>query len=325
MRLASKDTIYKKKMIFNALLSEELGKNDHRIVADFEWVRTRRVFSFQVKDDNSIHIWININCKEQLFKDFGCFYELTIRYRVFFISAYLSCLNTARNCNPKNYFNGLVTLCAVNGLVNRHKTDVFSPLGDNKPPKLEPIDVFCSIQALARLMIECNNMLSEKEINVCRQTLDKYITYSMLPEIGYKNKRPVYALLFELNKLKKTTQFDARILNRFDFLKRSSSIKHEIEFSGLSDDTYAQPFWIGAELRLQAYSEDSNRFLIRANTPLGRCYAQYKESCVKYSSDIQNSDIILLQDNYYAIKRLSRRIEKKFVLDSIKTGALHYY
>lgn len=185
MRLASKDTIYRKKMIFNALLSEELGKNDHRIVADFEWVRTRRVFSFQVKDDNSIHIWININCKEQLFKDFGCFYELTIRYRVFFISAYLSCLNTARNCNPKNYFNGLVTLCAVNCLVNRHKTDVFSPLGDNKPPKLEPIDVFCSIQALARLMIECNNMLSEKEINVCRQTLDKYITYSMLPEIGW--------------------------------------------------------------------------------------------------------------------------------------------
>ena len=69
MRLASKDTIYRKKMIFNALLSEELGKNDHRIVADFEWVRTRRVFSFQVKDDNSIQGLVGVKND----KNFYCF------------------------------------------------------------------------------------------------------------------------------------------------------------------------------------------------------------------------------------------------------------
>lgn len=49
MRLASKDTIYKKKMIFNALLSEELGKMITELLLILSGLEQGEFFRFKLR------------------------------------------------------------------------------------------------------------------------------------------------------------------------------------------------------------------------------------------------------------------------------------
>lgn len=324
-----KNNSYRKKMVFNALLSNELSNCKYKVDASYEWRNTNQILSLRFSEKQVIQLSVNLNIgAERIFRNSDKAAELCLRYRAYYISNYIHCLEAATTINPQSYFSGLVTLCAINNICNKGEITSFSPIMDKRPRMLKPIDVHCAIRALTRLIIDCNAIISPDTKRECDVVINNLLTYSLLPEIGYKRTRPVYSLLCEIKELQQNTTVGKNPMSIFPLFEENNI--NNFEELTLDDliivcNQIQNPFWTGVIMRLLSFTEEKLRVGIGQDTHLRDCIYQYEDDSVKYFVDIKKVNDTLLTDNYVAVRRLARRFNKVFTVVSAGSGALHYY
>lgn len=322
---------YGRKFVFNSLLSNELRDSSYRIDARYEWKYKDQILSFRVIDNCTMRLGINLNFKEnELFSDNNLIEEINVKYRAYYISSYVHCMELATVSNPKSYFDGLVLLCAINNILSKRKSVSLSPLMNRRHTIFRPIDVYCAIRALSRLIIEYNNMLLESQKVELNAAINALILYSLLPEINYMRKRPMYSLLCEIKELQRNIYLAGEgWMDTFPLFK-------EYEINSLSDATLdyfldkcsqsQNAFWTGITMRLMIYAGCGIEVdKTEKMNGLIDCIQKYKKDCVNYFMDMQKNSNILLADNYIAIKKIIGKLHKTFTFLPIVSGALHYY
>ena len=321
-------TSFRKKEIINSILSRENGDCKHKINARYEWKRSDQILTVYLSPKNTFEVGINLNIGRQ--KKFGNTIEepaMEMIYRAYFISAYIRCLDDATSIVPQSYFSGLVLLCAVNSLCAGKKVKVFSPL-ERKPPELRPIDVYCAIQALTRLIIDCAERISEKSRNAVVGNISELLAYSMLPEISYKGDEVVYSVLHEIRKLWENTASHRCSLDDY-------KVFNELGKRGLLDlcinefmlicERSKNLFWGNLVIRLSAHIGVWKSIVIEKESFITSCIRHFGEDSVKYYRDTRQTENQLLVDNFMAIKFLSRMIEQAFSIVTANVGQIHYF
>ena len=321
-------TIYKKKALFNSLLSNELSNCRYRINARYEWKASNQIFSFRVPQSNVIYVRINLNIgMHEIFRDSLDGFRLNLIYRAYYISTYIHCLEAVSDTIPQSYFFGLALLCAINNLSKKKQVTSCSPI-EKKPYDLQPIDIYCAIQGLTRSSSNYSEMFSEISKTKCDCVIENLLTYSMLPEIGYKKGKPIYSLLWEMkdfqqNVMKKRCSLD-------DFYFFSANEIHNFDKVYVSDliemsAIMKNPFWDGIILRLFAFSGESYDFEKNKDTYFINCIRQFMADSVKYYKVAKETDNLLLLANYTVVKGVSKKIETAFTSVTAESGMIHYY
>lgn len=322
-------SVHKKKEAFNCLLSQELSNCKHIIEARYDWQTPDQVFSFCLKNERTIQISINLNCSEELlFANNKKKTDLTIFYRAFFINAYIRYIEDAFYKTPNSYNEGLVTICAINSLCKKRGSVSASSVTSNRYVELSPIDVFCAIRALTRMLIDFRPTLSTEEQQQCEILVDYLLSYSLMPEVAYHKGKPVYSLPFEMKKTQHIIDSNKGLLQSFPLMK-------DVDFTLLREMTRIDvvemlnhtkhPFWVGAALRLALYAHDGKGTSLELFKLHEDTMRMFKEDCSRFCIEIRNTNSTLLRDDYNAIKRLVANTEEPAVQSSAEYGSFHYY
>ena len=326
---ADKDTSYSRKEKFAALLDTELRFCKHTIGISYEWKKTDQVLSLSVEDNSFVRLWININFGiESLFKTNEKAQELSMRYRAYYISGYIKCLDEVYLNSPRSYYSGLVSLCVINNINSNKKIISYSPIGKKKPSAFRPVDIHCAAKALIRLVNDYQDILSENEKNGCKEVINNFLTYSLLPEISYENKRPVYSLLYELKNYQMNIARGSKNEELFPMMMRKEGISLlNLQLCDFADELFHNhhPFWTEAAFRLILFYDRSFCVESEHAESLRECVNRFRENSVLYYKKLVNADSAMLKDNYMAVKRLSSRMDKAFSSVAAENGALHYF
>lgn len=321
-------TIPRKKAVFESILSDELKDCKHRINVRYEWNRSDKMLEVGVSDKNTIELCVNLITGSQ--KYFGNFIkgkELELRYIAYFISAYVRCLDEADISTPQSYFSGLVLLCAINCLCRGKNVKVFSPI-ERKPRELRPIDVYCAISALTRLTIDHGDKLSEGLKDGFNSTIGELLTYSMLPEIGYRNGTPTYSLLQEIRELHENIMSHKCDLTNYALfdecglcLLKDLSLN---DFSAMCEKSH-NLFGGNVAIRLSVHLGEHIDIVNGQESFITNCIQRFQENAVKYYLDIKKTENLLLLDNFMAIKSLSQKSEYTFSKVAKNSGRIHCF
>lgn len=321
-----KNSIYAKKILFNELLTKDLCNSAYLINAEYQWKKPSCVFSFSIKND-SIQLCINLNCMDDnLFFSDDRGIELVVRYRAYFISNYIRCLEAVWNTNPQSYFNGLVDIEAINAL-HEKKVESYSPLSKSWI-ELRPIDIHCAIRALTRLLFECGNWIPCDVKQYCETQIDSFIVYSQLPEIEYHERTPMYSLQVALKTLHNNLLTGKIRLQQYSiFSDNNMCVFEDMLLDGFigTCSKSGNPFWAGVAIRLIAFSgiqldssfSDSKGFL-------SNYVMDFQQSCIRYSKEYRGYSSRLTTDNFEAIKRIAQCVERTVHNTFTNAGALHY-
>ena len=323
------DTGYGQKLLFNEILSDELGSCRYRIDAFFEWKNKAQILSLKFVDEGSIELGINLGIKkEPLFADCELATELGILYRAYFISSYIHCLERAAETMPRTFFQGLVVLESIKDIHSSGKVLAHSPLLGYGNRRLRPIDAHCAIHALTRILIGQKSRLTVEAQKRCESAIDRLVHYTRLPEIEY-NSRSIaeYAILKDLLWVQEYAAAKPELLARYAIFDRCGILSFEDKtlVQLLADDRPENCFWAEAAMRLLAISEEKAAVIDVSLYPhLQSRLKEYHEACVACFSEYSNTDP-LLRDNMAAVKRLSGKLERVFInKGNIETGALHF-
>lgn len=331
MKKQSKNkNVYQKKRLFNSILYGDLKSCKYTIIAHFEWKKNAQVFSVCPSYNNILNLGINLNFNAlPVFENSSSeeAIELSLKYRAYYISSYIRCLETVGGLIPGTYFSGIVLLCAVNDLCEKNKKIYYSPIDKEKPKELNPLSIHCSIHALNRVSLEYADTFVGSIKNNFGTLINNLLTYSLLPEIGYIKYRPVYSLLLETRKLTDNI-----------ILKRCSPEKYALFFeTGLTDFinkslnelvllsvSSQNPFWLGAVVRFYAHTNQKWMQNPNENTSsISYAVQKFYNETVLYCEEKKNN--LILNDNFVAIERLTRKIDKTFESVTVNSGKLHYY
>lgn len=321
-----KDSAYKRKLWFNALLEKDLCSSVSMINASYQWKKPSFMFSFSAKN-GAIRLGVNLNCQDDgLLLPDGGGPELAIRFRAYFISNYIHCLEAVRNANPQSFFNGLVHLEAINSLTGKN-VDVYSPLS-KASTAFRPIDAYCAVRAFTRLRLECGSRMPEEVRQYCDAQVNAFIVYSQLPEIEYHDGIPVYSLQAALKKLHRGLSEGTITPQQYALFSEN----HMCSFEELplnrfieACDASGNSFWAGAALRLAAFSGmrlDAS-FLQNSPSVCGHA-AVFQNACTEYAKEYRGYPTKLITDNFDAIKRLAQRVERTVSGTLANSGALHF-
>ena len=276
-------------------------------------------------DDKTIELGINIHFYRQRFIENDKNNDYRLKFRAYYISAFIKSLEKAADTMPLSYFSGLVSLCAINILQCGKTTESYSPI-EGKLRYLRPIDIHCAITALNRLISDNKNQLSDKSIKEIKEYTDKLVLFTLLPEIGYCKAEPVYSLLTEIKQLYNRLVMqgcpaDEYVLfgeNIYDYL--NETIESIISKESIKDN----PFIQGAAMRMIAWSGRKN-ITDQVYNIFTECYEKYRCDSVKYYKETGNKNDELLRCNLVAVKKLSQKLEQYFGIYKVNTEALHYY
>jgi len=309
---------YRKKLLLNELLASSITESNYNVIVGYEWKKEDQIFSFQITNKQTINLWINLNNSiEIVSQNKGVLNDLNLRYRAYFISNYICCLSATPNLREATFFDELVSLCAYNSINNSHRQTVFSPITDKRIIELRPIDVYCAIRSLTRLIMECGHHMHGEEKKQCDVLINNLLLYTILPEVGYKNCRPVYALLEELIKLQGHLRAGGNKIaqdtpNVNELFKKSAYFSNRLEFEAI--------------MRLSAYTGVCiNEKIADDYQEILDCVSLFKRKSVEFYNEYKKVKSQLLEDNYTAIKLISFQIDRLFPSSSSDSGALHYY
>lgn len=320
-----KNSVYEKKLLFSELLGKDLGNSVFLINATYQWMTPASVFSLSVKG-NTIQLRINVNCLDDLLFSGDRAIEIVVRFRAYFISNYIHCLETAGNSTPQSYFNGLVNLEAICGF-NEKAIDSFSPLSITRK-SIRPIDIYCAIRALTRLQIDCNSWLPIDVKQYCETQINAFISYSQLPEIVYFGGKPMYSLPIAMKTLHNDISSGTISLQKYSLFSDNgmcSFVNMPLNSFIETCDGSNNPFWTGVALRLIAFSGTKlNGITFHNLRNINGNLVDFQNTCVRYSIECRESTDKLLVDNYDAIKRIAKCVERAFDGVDSKSGALHY-
>ena len=213
-------------------------------------------------------------------------------------------------------------------LCNKKKAVICSPIERKKTIELSPISMFCAIRALTRISVEYSDLLTDSTKHKCEDTISDLLTYSSLPEIGYKKAAPVYSLLMEIKELYQSIMNQKCVLNEFSlFVDNGINSFTEINLKQLTIicEENPNPFWAGTLMRLYAHTHSKWYSQKDYNDYMVGFVQQFSKECVSYCIDTQNTNEIFLADNLIAIKRLSVKIDKAFPGVLSTDGKLHFY
>lgn len=242
-------------------------------------------------------------------------------YREYYMSAYNGCIRNTAKESPQSYFAGLVLLCAINDIcgVNAHFFKAYRTVC------LRPIDVYCAKQAFEQII---SDDIVRENRSKCSSISDDLHTFSILPEIGYYKSRPVYSLLSELRQLQDNIDDNRCVLKDYE-LFRSIGITDfgNVNFGDLIHlcEENKNAFLDGVMIRLIAHSGDKAGYLTGNDNYCKRCIDSFAKATFNYCNRVNEAKSQLLLDNYFAIKRLSRKIEQTFYSFDADSGMLHYY
>ena len=323
-------TVYGRKILFEKILSEQLGSCRYKIEAFYEWKRREQVFSLTFKNEREVCLGINIGFqKDLIFNGSENAAELSVLYRSYFIVNYIRCLEGAKIAAPSAYFAGLVTLEAINTLNSDKKTVSFSPISE-KLFKIKPIDVHCALGSLNAIIINHTNLLSQELKRRCGAMADELISYTQLPEIEYKgHKKTVYSFSEDLLALKNLAASKPDILKEYPLLSQNGiDSVEDITVSQLIEksEQNSNLFWAGIAIRLLAFTQkgaaDDNLLALFC---VKKSVADFWGCSVTYFKEHKNTYNKLLADNMTAIKRIAANMDKVFYkADAFEYGALHY-
>ena len=319
---------FRKKIFFESILSHELIGCRHKIKARYEWKRNDRILTVKSVKNDLIEVGINLNTGRH--KGSNVFIdrpELNLSYRAYYISTYIRCLDDAAKSTFQSYFTGLVLLSTINILCSKRSVGAYSPI-ERKPYEMRPIDVYCAIRALTRLLIDSGDEITETQREGLQDTINELITYTLLPEINYKRAMPTYSLLQEIRILREnmlTNRCSVENYVLFDEFDIQGFEKKSLQDFAMMCEKKQCVFWGNVAIRLSAYFGE--RIVIdKSEMPfITNCVQRLDEDLVKYYLDIKGTESLFLLDNYMAIKKLSLKNEYVFSEVTANSGMLHYY
>jgi hypothetical protein len=321
-------TSFQKKAAINSILSSELGGCKHRINARYEWKRPDQVLTVGVSHKNTFEVGINLNIgRQELFGDSNSELMLEITYRAYYISAYIRCLDDATTAIPQSYFSGLVLICAINSVCGGKKVKAFSPI-KRIIHDLRPIDVHCAIHALTRLTIDYAERIPEKTRGVISRIINELLTYSALPEIGYKGDEPIYSLLQETRCLQENVILHRCFMTDYMFFDKLSTkvfIDLSIEELVCFCENSQNPFWGNFIMRLSAHLGRHIETARNQKPFISSCILRFEEDSVRYYRETKQTDNMILTDNLEAIKWLSKMSEQTFSVVTANCGKIHFF
>lgn len=321
-------TSFRKKAIYNSVLSKELGDCKHRIEARYEWKRPDQVLTVDISLKDTFEVGINLNTgRQEHFGDSDSASMLEIIYRAYYISAYIRCLDNATTAVPQSYFSGLVLLCAINILCGGKKVRVFSPI-ERQPHNLRPLDVHCAIRALTRLSIDCSERIQEDLRDDINGIINELLTYSMLPEISYKRDVAIFSILQEIRNLRENVTLHRCYMTDytlFDELTTKEFAELSLDELALICENSQNPFWGNLVMRLFAHLGKYIGTTKGKESFITSCIQHFGEDSVRYCRDTEQTESLLLIDNLAAIKRLSRMIEQESSIVTADCGKIHYF
>lgn len=324
-RTKRKISVYRKKLLYNELLFNELKNCSVHVVASYQWTKSSEVFSLSFDDAKQINVNINLNCTDE--EVLLCHSsEAIIRYRAYFISYYIHCIETAKNYNPQDYFSGLVNLEAICCHFQK-SVKVYSPLS-KKTTTLRPIDFYCAIRALTRLIIEGDECFPIEIKKGCEDKINTFLLYSGLPEIELERKRAKYSLLKTFQMVQRLAQKEKLCLKDWAIFEKNNMVSFDEmtakEFLDACEHS-SNPFWAGAAIRFIALAKNEVGNITVINKPnINLCISEFYEASVRYYKEQTGLPDGVIAKNYTAIQKTSQCIEQVFDGVTITNGAVHY-
>lgn len=319
---------YGKKEKISRLLGQELKESRYRINANFEWTKPSQVMSLKVYDKNVIRLGINLNFNEDFQIKGETAEDLNIFYRAWFIASYIHCMEGIYDAKSKSYFSGLVELCAINNVCSNGYAVSFSPVEEGRVKCLRPIDVQCAISALTRLVIEKRDVLSLQLGEKLEALINRLLTYSILPEVGYSRTKPVYSLLFEFNRFNYNVKRKRCIAADYMLFRECELENYEnVSLDDLPTllNESRSAFWTGAYIRLVSSMGKKDVLTQEQRLLLRKTVNRFNSDCIRYYKDYSFQSSNLLDDNYLALKRMSNRINTVLRIDHVNDGMIHCY
>lgn len=324
------NTSYRRKAFLNTILSRELETCAFSINACYESVSNKQIMSIRVSDNRTICLNININSSEEKIF-FGCTnsLEMSLAFRAYFVVNYIRCLETAKSAEPSSFFSGLVILESVGSLLSDKKTVSCVPdiRGENK--NLRPIDVYCAIRAMTRVMLTYKSSLSDEAERACETYINTLVAYTGIPETEYRgSKYAEYTVLCETEMLKSFVSKYPDITNEYMLFCRvgfSPSDNYSIDELLSACDNSKDKFWPGMIFRILAITQNTEALKKYLEHPSLKSSCQ--EFCINsmeyyYESQEQS---LLLSNNWQAVQQIIKVTNQLEIIDEYhRSGMVHF-
>lgn len=318
---------FEKKLLFNNILSRELGACKFAIIALYEWKKSDCICSLSFDDPQTISLRINLNYQiETVFLGCNIASELTAFFRAYYIATYIHCLENASDISPTNFFHGMIALESFNDINGEKDIAIFTPFIKSTIFKLRAIDIHCAIYALNKIRMENIELFSFDEQESCEQAIDHLINYTLLPEVNfYKRNKPEYAILSDLIHAKAIVESKHDLLSKYKIFSSVNIVNFDESFvNELCRRDDIGDFWTNAIIRLLAFSEKNRAIDIAEFPALERSVVEYKKNCVNYFHNCEGHTDIIAEANLWAIKKVAMKIENTFFSDNIEGPSLHF-
>lgn len=300
------DTNYRRKLLFNEILSAQLATSAFRVDAVYESAAREQVASVRCFGEQTVRLGINLSFKtEAMFA--GCADPLvpSIAFRAYSIVQYIRCLESAKGATPSSLFAGWVTLDAIGDRVLGNKQTLCVPNAYGVNILLRPMDVHCAIRAMTSVLIQYEDTLPNEVKQRCQAYIDTLITYTGMPEVTYTGStQPCYTVVCEVKRL-------AAVLARVPEAVQEYAVFHQVGFTALDAldvtalldrcDQAENTVWPAVILRLSAVTHTG----LLSHPALERSYASFCENGVAFCSE-QRADSVLLRDTRRAMQQLVR-------------------
>jgi hypothetical protein len=321
-------TSLEKKTIFASTLFNVIKESKHRIVIHYEWKRPDQILTIFASKNNTITLGINLNIiRHKYFERSIEKTELQLRYRAFFIEAYIRCLDDAAVSFPQTYFSGLVLLCAINVLCSGKTVNAFSPI-ERKPRDLNTIDIYCAIHAFKKMIVNYADKLTKDTIVNFNNLIGELLLYSTLPEIGYKGNKTIYSLLQEIRVLYGNLMSHRCEESNYALFDNSGITRDKIininDLASICEEC-KDFFWGNVVVRLSAHLNERINLQKTRESFITDCVKDFERKSVRYFFAVTNVENSLLLDNFMAIKKMSRKKEYAFSYVTSDSGNIHFF
>lgn len=324
-------TTYGQKVLFDRLLSSELGNCKYKIEAVFEWKRRDQIMSLSFLNEEKARLAINLNIEKRspLFSgENGA--ELEVVYRAYFIANFVHCLEFACDSDGGSYFSGLVTLEAINDMCRNGNAEGFSPISLQKKRTVRAIDIHCASRSLTRMLVEQGGGLSKETRRKWETYIDEFLSYSQLPEAEYRGStHPVFTAVCEMKRTLRTLSQNPDAQGKYALFGKSGvELRGDMTFDDFlaSCEKTKNQFWQGFSMRLGAlFSEKVAGCGLFASEDIKKCSAKFRQNSVGYFKKHGQPKCGIIKDNFKAIKKLEKRINSAFIDNEefASSGAIH--
>lgn len=311
------DTVYRRRTVFEEILSAQLGASALRIDAFYESGPREQVMRVCCVDGHTVQVGINLSFKEATtFAGCDDAMGLTTAFRALFIAQYMRCLETAKEVVPSSLFAGWVTLDAIGDVFSGEKRAVYLPDAFGKNKWLRPIDVHCAIRAMTGMMMMYDSVLSDEAKHRAERYMDMLVTYTGMPDVTYEGSaHPCYTVVCEIERLTALIRSQPDVLRECAVFRnvQCDDVKRLLDVCGEADDVFLPAVIVRLSAMARAGWTEHPVF--------ANAYATFCESGVAFCSEVRQEST-LLRDTRRAVQRLVSGTEQWKI--NPRSGGVHY-